>query len=298
MNAPSDVAVQVHVRDPWAAVPRRLMEAGCGLSPLARLVLIYVLDLGQRPGWVIYASQARRALGLTEARWKRARRELEAGGYFVKHRGHAADGDWLWTYHIFDTPQVTADEADGGQISIGAKRTDAKRTGAKQSDRRRNTLHSSTQRIKAAAEAPRAERAAPPPAAAGAAANEKEEGQKQKRQQRLTAGVVCWTDADREVVEELISTHSVQAVRQAATRLRAAGVDPLPSAVAKALQEAVRAALQARAEAEAERQEADKRAAREAERAVSEARRADPAARARLAALIAATAKKLGSRTT
>ena len=295
MTTPRDVAVQVHIADPWASVPLRLMEAGCGLTPLARLVLIYVLDLGRRPDWKIYASHARRALGLTEARWKRARRELEDHGYFTKHRGHAADGDWLWTYHVYDTPQSNVVE-DNDQLSIGRFCTDAKSTGAKQADRRNKTSHSSTQHKKkeAAAEAPREERAAPAPAAPGAAASGDKEP---RRQPRIVAGCTCWTPEDPQLVEELAKVHGPDSVIAVAGELRAAGIDPLPSVVARVLQERARVSLQSAAERKAEQQDSAQRKAREAEQAERAARRDDPETRARITALITETARRVGFRT-
>lgn len=291
MTTSRDVAVQVHISDPWASVPVRLMEAGCGLTPIARLTLIYLLDLGRRPNWTVYAGQARRALGLSEARWKRARRELEEHGYFTKHRGHAADGDWLWTYHVFDTPQSDVVE-DSDQLSIGRFCTDAKSTGAKQADRRNSTLFSSTQRKKK--EAAGVPRAAPAPAAPGAAAAGEKEP---RRQPRIVAGCTCWTPEDPTLVEELTSVNGDEAVRAKASSLRATGVDPLPSIVAKALQEDARAALQVEAERKAVEQESAKRKARAAEQAERAARREDPESRARITALITETARRVGART-
>lgn len=134
-------AIQVHVRDAWASVPVRLMEAGCGLSPEARLALIYMLDLGRRPGWTIYVAQVQRALGLGPRRWPRIRHELEAGGYFVAERGHAENGDWRWTYHLYDTPS-------GAPDGIHAKCGDADCADAIRMDRRNLTSPSSTGRSK------------------------------------------------------------------------------------------------------------------------------------------------------
>jgi len=248
-----------------------------------------MLDLGRRPGWVIYASQVQRALGLSESRWKRLRKELEAHGYFTKLRGHADDGDWLWTYHLFDTPQAQGAGKEVAQKSIGTKSTDAKSSGAKQHDRHSNTLHSSTSLKK---QKQHRERGACGPAAPAvekrAAAGEK------KRQQRAVAGVTCWNSADTELVEELTKVHSVAAVQAAATHLRVVGVDPLPSVVAKALQETARAAAVAAAEQEAMQRDAERRAARMAAEAEREARRADPRAQAAIAEMIAATRRRVG----
>lgn len=283
MSASQDSAVQVHIADPWASVPIRLLEAGCGLSLVARLVLVYMLDLGRRPGWVIYASQVQRALGLSESRWKRLRKELETHGYFTKRKGHAENGDWLWTYHLFDTPQ-----AQGAQKSIGAKRNDAKSTDAKQHDRHSNTLHNSTSLKK---QKQHRDRGACGPAAP--AVEKRAAAAGVKRQQRPVAGVTCWTLDDAAMVEELVTTHGSQAVRGAATRLRAVGIDPLPSTVAKVLQEAARAALRLADEQEATRREAAERERRESAASAREARRDDPRTREAAKAAIAAMRKRL-----
>lgn len=208
-------AIQVHIRDPWASVPVRLMEAGCGLSPEARLVLIYMLDLGRRPNWTIYAAQVQRALGLGPRRWPRIRRELEAGGYFRAERGHKANGDWEWSYHVFDEP------AGIPPSSIPAKCMDADCVDAKRGDRHNSTLSSFTSRRRKEAEAP-------PPAADAAAAP-------QSRKSHHAPGVYhgCRVHAgtdDRERVDACIAKRGVEWVETfAGNRL------PLPSEVEQAM---------------------------------------------------------------
>src|SRR6185312_5075064 len=70
--------------DPYIMSPRDMIEydEASPLTPTARLVRMYLHDLSRRPGWKIYVAQVQRALGLSPGVWVRARRELEAAGYY------------------------------------------------------------------------------------------------------------------------------------------------------------------------------------------------------------------------
>lgn len=184
-------AIQVHVRDAWASVPVRLMEAGCGLSPEARLALIYMLDLGRRPGWTIYLAQVQRALGLGPRRWPRIRHELEAGGYFVAERGHAENGDWRWTYHLYDTPTV-------GPDSIPAECGDADCADAIREDRHNLTSPSCTGRNRTDSSSTRArgEDTSVATREKAAAASPRGEGKKPGAPWRVVDGVRVYPSTD------------------------------------------------------------------------------------------------------
>lgn len=244
MTAPAR-EIHVHIRDPWASVPIRLMEAGCGLSSEARLALIYMLDLGRRPGWTIYVSQVQRALGYGPRRWPRIRRELEARGYFRARRGHAENGDWSWTYHIFDTP-------DGiPPSSIPAECMDADCIDADRLDRRSSTSRRSTSKRAAVA------RTREQPAASAAGSIDTAERQAsglaatsaRRRRTDAETGIVYWLADEPAEIARLIEAFGIEAVKSEAARLLEAGTEPLPSHVAKSLQSARRTAVAAAASA-------------------------------------------------
>lgn len=96
---------------PWAAVPVDLMEER-SLSATARLVLIYLVGLAARPGWVIYVSQVRAALGLGEYAWTEARKQLEAAGYYWSERQKENDGTWRWVHIVTDVPDLSGGRGD------------------------------------------------------------------------------------------------------------------------------------------------------------------------------------------
>ncbi|TAN05067.1 MAG: hypothetical protein EPN38_12585 [Rhodanobacteraceae bacterium] len=76
------------------------------LSPTARLVLMYLLALTGRPGWIIYVGQVRAALGLGRYAWMEARKQLECLGYYWSERQQDADGTWTWVHVVSDTREV------------------------------------------------------------------------------------------------------------------------------------------------------------------------------------------------
>lgn len=88
---------------PWVAVPVDIMEDRT-LSTTARLVLIYLIGLASRPGWVTYVRQVRAALGLGEYAWTEARKRLEVAGYYWSERHQEDDGTWAWIHVVTDIP--------------------------------------------------------------------------------------------------------------------------------------------------------------------------------------------------
>lgn len=55
------------------------------------------------------------------------------------------------------------------------------------------------------------------------------------KKKTLESGVICWTDADRQQVVELINTHGIEKVTGAAKKMAEQGVEPLPSRVSTLL---------------------------------------------------------------
>lgn len=240
---------RVHVSDPHASVPVRLMEADSGLTPAARLALIYLLDLGRRPNWTIYISYVVRRLGYGNRRWPRVRKEIEDAGFLTVRRGHDEAGDWSWSIDVYDRPLA--------RPCIPAVCGNAECGDANRGDKRRSTSRLCTTRRSSSTRA-RA-RVVPPPEAAGAATA----GEKKQRGPRRRNEVTCWTDDDGAWVEELTSEAGADAVRAAARAIRGLGEDPLPSVVEKRL-----------------RQDAAERARKEAERAAVRAEVAEAKAKA------------------
>lgn len=275
-SAPPAREIRVHIRDPWVSVPQRLMEAGCGLSPEARLTLIYMLDLGRRPGWTIYIAQVQRAIGLGPRRWPRIRRELEAQGYFISERGHAANGDWAWTYHVYDTP------AGIPSPGIPAKCMDADCGDANRVDRRSSTSPNSTSERAAAnareQEQPVAAAAREKGTAACRSVGIPAPSADRRRRTHSETGIVYWLDDEPSEIERLVRVHGIDATRAVVDEIQRRGQDPLPSIVAKRLQAVRRDEVEARARqarrqrpTAAERAE-DARRAREAMAAFKAAR--------------------------
>lgn len=80
------------------------------LSPLARLVRIHLHDLSTRQKadkspWDIRVSNVIGTMRISETQWARARRELEAQGYYRSERKRHSDGKWQWIHHAFEEPQ-------------------------------------------------------------------------------------------------------------------------------------------------------------------------------------------------
>lgn len=214
-----------------------------------------------------------------------ALRELENAGYLVRHARLDGAGRFAGQdVYVYSTPQtLEAAKNNGGPENPSADFPSAENTALKSSKSNTKAVRASKEQQHARA----GQHTAP--------VQEKRAAAGGKRQQQAVASVTCWTDADLTMVEELVSVHGRAAVQAAATHLRADGVDPLPSAVSKALQEAARVAARLASEQEATRQEAMKQEQREAAERVREARRADPRTQAAVREAIAAIQKQLGA---
>ena len=80
------------------------------LTTLARLVRIHLHDLSTRrksdgQAWDIRVSNILGSMRISEAQWSRARRELEAQGYYRAERQRLANGKWQWTHYAYEDPQ-------------------------------------------------------------------------------------------------------------------------------------------------------------------------------------------------
>ncbi|MHA6203985.1 hypothetical protein ACXU4B_06155 [Dyella soli] len=80
------------------------------LTPLARLVRIHPHDLSTRrkvdgKSWDIRISHVMGSMHISEAQWVRARRELEAHGYYRAERQRHENGKWQWIHHAYEDPQ-------------------------------------------------------------------------------------------------------------------------------------------------------------------------------------------------
>lgn len=105
--------LKVQKKRPWSSVPDDILT-NKSLSAVARLVLAYLVG---RPGdWVVYVAQVQRVLGLSEARWARARKELAAAGYYSQNRLQNKAGQWVWENIVTDTPTIPSKSMDGETI--------------------------------------------------------------------------------------------------------------------------------------------------------------------------------------
>ena len=228
--------IHVVVRRPWGAAPLDILEEG-GISPTARLVLVYLLVLSARPRWEIRVGHVQGALGLTQGAWQRARKELEHAGYYKIARLRGSDGRLHWEHEVRDEPDK----------SIGHKSTDGGAIDGKQTDIyiHRDLRARKQQHARARVRGPAV------PARAAAGQSHESQAQPTRRRGELIAGVEVWTDADREAATKLLETHGVPAVRAAADAVRAGGQDPLPSRVSAAISKQQRAVRAGEAEAAA-----------------------------------------------
>jgi len=73
-----------------------------------RLVLGYLIS---RPdGWEISAANVQTILGLSEGRWKKARKEMEYYEYLLQVRDREHDGCFRWKFTISDKPDQNDEE--------------------------------------------------------------------------------------------------------------------------------------------------------------------------------------------
>jgi hypothetical protein len=177
--------------------------------------MFYLLGLSSRPGWTIRVVQVQHALGLGQGAWQRARRELQAVGYYLARRERDAAGQLMWIHEVTDEPG-----------SIGAPSADGGSTGGWCTDIRNTKIHMKKKQKHARARED------------AAAIDDQQQRQEQGSHKKGTVmcGVQCWTHDDRQEVERLVEAHGEDSVRGAADAVQAAGKKPLPSLVSAAIQ--------------------------------------------------------------
>lgn len=206
-------SVTVVRRRPYAVVPMDIL-VDSRLSRGDRVVLMYLLALADRPGWTIYLAEVQRTMDLSPGGWKACRRRLEAAGYYFHRRDRAEKGGkWRWTVLVTDTPGDFGGADKPRTPAIGHIVTDGGATDRRAVDRHRPTDTSRRKQQHFAAAAPRAT-------------------------WKLIHGLTCWTSATSDGPADaaaLVSVHGAGAVEAKAGELRARGIDPLPSVVAREL---------------------------------------------------------------
>lgn len=97
---------------PYIMAPVTMLEFDPNhpLDASARLLRVYLHGLASRPGWQIYVGQVCRALQLSPERWRAARKQLEAQGYYRATRCRGATGKWEWSHHVYELPQPRGSE--------------------------------------------------------------------------------------------------------------------------------------------------------------------------------------------
>ncbi len=113
--------VKVTVQGQWVAAPIAIME-DTRLPTPARLVMVYLLGLAGRPNWTIRVGHVQRALGMSQGTWQRARKSLQACGYYLLERGRDKDGTMNWQHTVFYPARGPA---------IGSLSTDGQSAGGK-----------------------------------------------------------------------------------------------------------------------------------------------------------------------
>lgn len=93
--------VTVSRRNHFSAVPDAILT-DARLSLKARAILAYLV--GRPDGWTVFVAHIQRTLGISEAIWRSARRELQACGYFEQRRTRGEGGKWVWTHLVHDEP--------------------------------------------------------------------------------------------------------------------------------------------------------------------------------------------------
>jgi len=219
---------------PWARASVAVMEDK-RLSLEARMVLIYLRGLAARPGWEIRIhGHVLPTLGVSENRWPRLRRELEALGYYRLTKVRGPDGRFRQVHTICEEPAYTTTPAQtigastpissrGGDSSLGgqealqradielsarstyaAAQSTAAATGINADDRAAERNHATAPAVKVNDQVPRGD---------------------------SMSGVQVWTDGDRSEVAGMVERYGANAVEDAASRVAARGQKPLPSRV-------------------------------------------------------------------
>lgn len=236
-------------RGSWVAAPLDIITHDA-LTSNAKVVLIYMLALSDREGWVIKVSHVKAKLKLGDAAWVAARNNLASAGYFKSTRVQVEMGKFVWLHEASDSPEFTNCDAAIPGLPIPGLPMDGSPIHGEPGDVVINSQAITKKQQHRA-------RARPAPAFAGAAAAEPFEKGKEHKAFRIMSGVECWTHEDPAITAVLLEQHGVEAVQRVAQALRTAGVAPVPSRVGRELQQRAAAALKAAA-----RTGADERSAR------------------------------------
>lgn len=268
--------------EPYIMTPRDMIEQNKSrpLSMTARVVRIYLHDLSKRPGWRIYVTHVQRALDLSPGVWARARRELEAAGYYRAERlQDPATGKWMWRHFIYRDPIAPSPSP---KESIPPKPMDGPSSSGHSGDIR--TLSSSLT-------TKRSSRSHGGTSVASAAANDQRRVHVQNKKWReRPSGIVCWYPGDHDFAQEIEASIQPDEIAAAVEVIRAAGKDPVPGLVKKEVERA-RASRHKAQQAEL-RKASGPLAEAKRWRAEMEMRKADPIARqAALEAMREATEK-------
>ncbi|MGN6120561.1 MAG: hypothetical protein ACTHOA_12710 [Rhodanobacter sp.] len=255
--------------DPFIMSPRDMIEYDetRPLSPTARLVRMYLHDLSRRPGWTIYVAQVQRALGLSPGAWVRARRELEAAGYYRAQRTQApGSGKWEWWHFVYRDPHELPSAA---KKTIPPNSMDGSSIHGFTADKRTTTLRSTTTRSSITQTHD---------SAASAAANDRRRAKPQpKVWQVRPSGIVCWYPDDHASAEIIEATTPPDVLAATVVAIRAVGKDPVPGLVMREGQRA--RAMRDKAEKAKAREASGPLAEARKRRAERERREADPVAR-------------------
>jgi len=255
--------------DPYIMSPRDMIEydEASPLTPTARLVRMYLHDLSRRPGWKIYVAQVQRALGLSPGVWVRARRELEAAGYYRAQRMQIpGSGKYEWRYFVYRDPHEMPATA---KKAIPPKSMDGPSNDGFRGDIRTLTQRSTTTRssIGHARDS-----------AVGAAASDQRQAKPQlKKWQERPSGIVCWYPDEHPSAERIEAATPSDEIAAAVTAIRASGKDPVPGRVTREIQHA--RAARDKAEKAKTREASGPLAEARQRRAERERREADPVAR-------------------
>lgn len=104
--------LRIEKKRAFSAVPDDILtDQRLGLD--ARCALAYMV--GRPDGWDYYVTQIQRALGISEARWVRMRKELEGAGYYRQRKVRTAAGRIGWEIVVSDTPE----EPDTAEVRSG-----------------------------------------------------------------------------------------------------------------------------------------------------------------------------------
>lgn len=195
-----------------------------------------------------------------------ALKELRCLGYMCTKRRQLPNGRWVTETFVYETPQPPESTEDGfsgvGFPGVGLSgRKSRESTSRKSSSRAHAAVPAAPVGKEQEPDKPTAPTADSSPAAHHA-------GRKRKRT-HPESGVTYWYDDEVAEIEALVQAHSLAAVRDAASDLRARGKDPLPSIVG--------AAMLARQRADAARTVANSRHERTPEERAEDARKSSEA---------------------